>query len=55
VSGILGSALLADFPPQLWRCGNRLATGCAFLPARRPPSERLTYGYGRTEDANRQM
>jgi cation diffusion facilitator family transporter len=43
-------ALLADTIHNFGDAATALPLGVAFLLARRPPSQRFTYGYGRAED-----
>jgi cation diffusion facilitator family transporter len=43
-------ALLADTIHNVCDAATALPLGVAFLLARRPPSQRFTYGYGRAED-----
>src|SRR4029453_10285286 len=43
-------ALLADTIHNFGDAATALPLGLAFLLARRPPSQRFTYGYGRAED-----
>ena len=43
-------ALLADMIHNLADASSAVPLAIAFLAARRPPSARFTYGYGRLED-----